>query len=204
MAAGWAGCYRTSDRLRVTQMFFAQRTGKHVACHGFPPPLPPPRIAPLCSAASRVLRRSPTPPARTHPDCGYSPSRIGLIAQAHWRSPGSRAYCFSACLGSSTTPGPFPARELAPDNGVAFPLTEKGRHPVLRFRSSIAQPTGASVYASPAASRRHAQDSRSGWSRFSFPVGLFHPLQHAGLSRRTPSPSFPRKCVWPLYAFRQD
>ena len=123
----------------------------------------------------RVLRRSPTPPARTHPDCGYSPSRIGLIAQAHWRSPGSRACCFSACLGSSTTPGPFPARELAPDNGVAFPLTEKGRHPVLSFRSSIAQPTGASVYASPAASRRHAQDSRSGWSRFSFPVGLFHP-----------------------------
>jgi hypothetical protein len=24
-------------------------------------------------------------------------------------------------------------------------------------------------------------------SLFSFPVGLFHPLQHAGLSRRTPS-----------------
>src|ERR1017187_2074369 len=57
------------------------------------------------------------------------------------------------------------------------------------FRSSIAQPTDASVYASPAASRRPVQDSRSGWSRFSFPVGLFHPLQHAGLSRRTLSPT---------------
>jgi len=28
----------------------------------------------------------------------------------------------------------------------------------------------------------------SGWSRSSFPVGLLHPLQHAGLSRRTLSP----------------
>jgi len=30
-------------------------------------------------------------------------------------------------------------------------------------------------------------------SLLSFPVGLFHPLQHAGLSRRSPSgrPSFP-------------
>ncbi len=35
------------------------------------------------------------------------------------------------------------------------------------------------------------QDSRSGWSRCSFPVRLFHPLQHAGLSRRTAVPSRP-------------
>ena len=27
-------------------------------------------------------------------------------------------------------------------------------------------------------------------SRFSFPVGLFHPLQHAGLSRRPPESPF--------------
>src|ERR1017187_4282732 len=46
-----------------------------------------------------------------------------------------------------------------------------------------------------AASRQPAQDSRSGWSRFSFPVGLFHPLQHAGLSRRTLSPVYA-----PVYA----
>src|ERR1035437_2599166 len=89
------------------------------------------------------------------------------------------------------------ARELSPSAGVAFPLTEKSRRPVLSFRSSIAQPTDASVYASPAASRRPVQDSRSGWSRFSFPVGLFHPLQHAGLSRRTPSPCFPPVPLFP-------
>src|SRR5580658_635783 len=51
---------------------------------------------------------------------------------------------------------------------------------MLGFRSSITQPINASVYASPAASRRPTQDSRSGWSRCSFPVTLFPPLQHAG------------------------
>ena len=30
-------------------------------------------------------------------------------------------------------------------------------------------------------------------SLFSFPVGLFHPLQYAGLSRRTPKPLSMRK-----------
>src|ERR1035437_9061932 len=161
------------------------------------PPHPPPRRLPLCSAASSVLWRSQPPPRRTRPACGYSPSRTGLLPQTPRRSTGSRAYCFSACLGSSTTPGPAMARELSPSAGVAFPLTEKSRRPVLSFRSSIAQPTDASVYASPAASRRPVQDSRSGWSRFSFPVGLFHPLQHAGLSRRTPSPCFPPVPLFP-------
>src|SRR5712692_2067352 len=53
------------------------------------------------------------------------------------------------------------------------------------FRSSIARPTDTLVYASTAPSRTPPQDSGSRWSRFSFLVGLFHPLQHAGLSRRT-------------------
>ncbi len=61
--------------------------------------------------------------------------------------------------------GPSLGSRLTPWAGVAFPLTVKGRHPVLCFRSSIAQPTTASVYASPATSQRPAQDSRSGWSR---------------------------------------
>src|SRR5580704_10301773 len=42
-----------------------------------------------------------------------------------------------------------------------------------------------------ASSRNPAQDSRPEWSRFSFSVGLFHPLQCAGLSRRSLSPSSP-------------
>ena len=94
----------------------------------------------------------------------------------------SRFSCmlFLDVLGSSTTPGLTAARDLTLLASMAFPQTAKGRRPVVSFRSSIAQPTDASVYASPAASRRPVQDSRSGWSRFSFPVGLFHPLQHAG------------------------
>ena len=56
------------------------------------------------------------------------------------------------------------------------------------FRSSIARPTDTSVYASSETPRCRLQDSRTGWIRCSpFPVGLFHPLQHAGLSRRSPS-----------------
>jgi len=91
--------------------------------------------------------------------------------------------------------GPGGNSRLALRVSVAFPLTEKGRHPVLRFRSSIAQPADASVYASPATSRQPMQDSRSRWSRFSLPVGLFHPLQHAGLSWRTLSPVCPNLLV---------
>ena len=57
---------------------------------------------------------------------------------------------------------------------------------IASFRSSIARPTDAPVYASTETSRPPSQNSGSGWIRCSFPVGLFHPLQHAGLSRRTP------------------
>src|SRR5450759_921459 len=45
--------------------------------------------------------------------------------------------------------------------------SEWSRHPDLRaFRSSIAPPTGASVYASSDTSRCPPQDSRSGWIRY--------------------------------------
>ena len=43
-------------------------------------------------------------------------------------------------------------------------------------------------------SRDHRQDSRPEWSRFSFSVGLSHPLQCAGLSRRSLSTKFPFCC----------
>src|SRR5215469_15496247 len=70
-------------------------------------------------------------------------------------------------------------------------IPERSQHPVpSAFRSSIARPTNTSVYASSGASRRRLQDSRPGWIRCSFPVGLFHPLQHAGLSRRSPDSRF--------------
>src|SRR6266404_3704183 len=57
------------------------------------------------SVGSQVVRHSPTSPARACPQYGFWPSRTGLDRQtkACWRSPGSRACCFSACVGSQTT-----------------------------------------------------------------------------------------------------
>ena len=66
---------------------------------------------------------------------GLSPSRAGLLAQTFWRSPGSRAHCLLTCMDSSTTPGPAATRDLMRLADVAFPLTEKGRHPDAYFRS---------------------------------------------------------------------
>jgi hypothetical protein len=69
------------------------------------PPQPPQKVSLPCSAGSQVLRHSPTSPARACPPFGLWPSRTGLDCQtkACWRSPGSRACCFSACAGSQTT-----------------------------------------------------------------------------------------------------
>ena len=135
---------------------------------------------------------------------GLSPSRTGLLAQTFWRPPGSRAHCLLTCLDSSTTPGPAATRDLTRLADVAFPLTEKGRHPVACFRSSMILPASPLSTLRCHPSRDHRQDSRPEWSRFSFSVGLSHPLQCAGLSRRSlsrvsrlsrvspASPAFPR------------
>src|SRR5271163_2124236 len=114
-----------------------------------------------------------------------SPSRTGLLAQTLWRSPGSRAHCVLTCMDSSTTPSPAATRDLTRRADVAFPLTEKGRHPVACFRSSMIPPASPLSTLRYDPSRDHRQDSRPEWSRFSFSVGLLHPLQCAGLSRRS-------------------
>ena len=114
-----------------------------------------------------------------------SPSRTGLLAQTLWRPPGSRTHCLLTCLDSSTTPGPAATRHRTRLADVAFPLTEKGRHPVACFRSSIILPASPLSTLRYDPSRDHRQDSRPEWSRFSFSVGLLHPLQCAGLSRRS-------------------
>src|SRR5438445_1117840 len=74
-------------------------------------------------------------------------------------------------------------------------ISEGSRHPdPSAFRSSIARPTGTSglrftrhLTVPPARLEARME------SLFSFPVGLFHPLQHAGLSRRTPDSRPPCK-----------
>jgi hypothetical protein len=131
------------------------------------PPQSPRKIALLCSTGSRVLRHSPTSPARSCPPFGLWPLRTGLdrATKACRRSPGSRACCFSACqvLRLRRTEQP-----LATGVVVVLPssLPERSRHPdPSAFRSSIARPTDTFVYASSDTSRCRLQDSRPGWIR---------------------------------------
>ncbi len=66
---------------------------------------------------------------------------------------------------------------------MAFPLGARGRHPDYAFRSSIPRPPMplSTLHLAP-----HAPGARLEVKmvRYSFLVGLFHPLLHAGLSRR--------------------
>ena len=83
-----------------------------------------------------------------------------------------------------------PKQPLANSVAAVLPssISERSRRPdPSAFRSSIARPTRTSglrfkrgLAISPARLEARME------SLFSFPVGLFHPLQHAGLSRRTP------------------
>src|SRR5271157_874368 len=154
------------------------------------PPRPPQLVALPCSAGSQVLRHSPASPARACPPFGSWPSRTGLDPQArrtgdlpvlvHVVSQRARVLR----LRRTGQPLAFNAAAVLP-----FSISEGSRHPdPSAFRSSIARPTGTSglrfrgqLTLSPA--RLEARMA----SLFSFPVGLLHPLQHAGLSRRTPS-----------------
>src|SRR4051812_24102807 len=119
-------------------------------------------------AAQRTLRSDPTPPARTCLQYGIKPFQTGLsVRQARWRSPGSRACCFSACAGSQTTQGRLAARDSATSR-VAFPAGETVGVPGSKpFRSSIARPTDTLVYASTHTSRCQSQDSGSRWTSLS-------------------------------------
>src|SRR5271157_2026992 len=90
------------------------------------------------------------------------------------------------------------------DRQCCLPTVRTGSAPGSMFSQLNTLPTGTSVYASPAASRRPAQDSRPGWSRCSFPVGLFHPLQYAGLSRRSLSPGIVELVLRHTAVLRRD
>ena len=101
-----------------------------------------------CSVGSQVLRRSPTSPARACPSYGSVPSRTGLrrLPKARWRSPGSRACCFSACAGSNDYAGPDDRSRVTQPPVLPSSYSEGSRHPDLpAFRSSITPPTDASV-----------------------------------------------------------
>jgi hypothetical protein len=99
-------------------------------------PQAPPKIALLCSPGSSILWRGPTPLERARPPCGFGPSRTVLVplrAEALQRSPGSRACCFSACAGSSTTQDRLLARVYRESAVLPSSYQERVGVLVLRF-----------------------------------------------------------------------
>src|SRR5450755_2299652 len=90
----------------------------------------------------------------------------------------SRFSCmlFLSVRGFSDYAGPAGTRDNATSR-VAFPLEDTvGGPDLILFRSSIARPTNALVYASTETSRRQSQDSGSRWSSLSpFLWGSFIP-----------------------------
>ena len=158
------------------------------------PPLPPQEIALLCSAGSQVLQRSPTSPVRSRPPFGLGPSRTGLDLSTKTcrRSPGSRDVVSQRArvLRLRRTE---PATRVNVAARFAFLRSEWSRRPVATRFSKLNSP--AHLYLCLRFQHHLAMSSAGLEARidslFSFPVGLFHPLQHAGLSRRSPScPSF--------------
>jgi len=145
---------------------------------------PPPELALLGSAGSAVLHCGPTPPLRTCPPCGFAPSRPALpYRQGQRRSPGSRACCFLACPGSQTTADSSCPRAYGQAD-VAFPVSYQVGFSIFLFE---AQYPGHQCPCLRFDSHLTVTAAKLGvrMVRYSFPIGLFHPLQHAGLSRRT-------------------
>ena len=140
-------------------------------------------------AAQRTLQRSPTSPTRTCPHCGLRPSRTGLpqLAKACWRSPGSRACCFISVRGFLDYAGPDRhSRVTQPP--YCLPPTRK-RVGILIFRLFEAQWPGPPIPLSTLqGTPRDVPSKTRGQDGFatSFPAGDLHPLQHAGLSPRSP------------------
>jgi hypothetical protein len=122
--------------------------------------------------------------------------RTGLAAKTSKSSLGSRACCFSACAGSQTTQdraihsrltwlscclSPLGRESASCTNGFSKLNSPAHRYLCLRFDEHLAM--------LPA--RLEARMD----SLLSFPVGLLHPLQHAGLSRRSPDGRPPCKSL---------
>src|SRR5882672_4143206 len=153
------------------------------------PPQPPRKIALPCSVGSQVVRHSPTSPARACPPFGLWPSRTGLDRQtkACWRSPGSRACCFFSVRGFSDYAGPTVHSRLAwlP---CCLPPTRNEVGILIYGLFAAQSPRPPMPLSTLQATPRDVPSKTRGQDGFatSFPVGLLHPLQHAGLSRRSP------------------
>jgi hypothetical protein len=90
------------------------------------------------------------------------------------RSLGSRACSFSTCSWLLDYAGPDKNSRLR-SRQCGLPVRSTRSAPDMRFSKLDSRPVNASVYASPGASRRPAQDSRSRWFATPFLWGSFIP-----------------------------
>ena len=153
--------------------------------HAFPPHSPP-AVSRFCSNDSSVLFRCPTPRRRAcgpYGSCLHPPACCDLPLQASSRSPGSRAWNFQTCMGSTTTQGRTATRFVAAVR-VAFRPSHSVGTLIADFRSSIPSPS-IPLFTLHRAPRDDQCKTRGRVVCYSFLVRLFHPLFHAGLSRRS-------------------
>jgi hypothetical protein len=123
-----------------------------------------------------------------------SPSPTGLSCgslQAPPRSPGSRAWSFQTCVGSTTTQD-RPGTCVSAPVRIAFRFDDSVGVPIAIFRSSIPSPS-VPVFTLQRWLHSARCKTRGRVVRYTFLVRLLHPLLHAGLSRRTVNYFFGRR-----------
>jgi hypothetical protein len=91
---------------------------------------------------------------------GFPTRPVRPSTQANMGSPGSRARCFSACMGSLTARGSAASCDIDATN-VAFRLLQRRRHPGVSLSRLNTQPAPAPVNASTMPSRTWPHDSRT-------------------------------------------
>ena len=142
-----------------------------------------------CFAGTMPLYDSPLPCMRDLSLIAF-PLRPALLSRAAAGPPGSRAWSFSACLGSST---PRDCDVLALAHAALLPsgLADAVGFPQPTISELHTQPTDT-----PDQRFKYSLTTVLAWpgaraDRYSFPVRLFHSLLHAGLSRRYPAQGRP-------------
>ena len=157
---------------------------------GLPPP--PPAAGPQpsfgCFAATTPRYDSPPPCIRDLSLLAFSQRSVSSRPRTSTGSLGSRAWSFYACLGSSTPQG---RDALAMARTAVLPSVLRDAVGALdsRFRSSQLRDTQPAY--TPVQRFQCGLATALTWLgarmvRYSFPVGLFPSLLHAGLSRRYP------------------
>ena len=147
-------------------------------------------------AAQHTLRPHPTPHRRSCGPCGLGlfPPGCSLTGQSTMRSLvleiGFSCIQFLPCAWGLRLRGISARTRDSALAGVAFPLYPQGRHPSFTFSKLNTLPADAWCL------RRRPHDrlrkTQGPVVRYSFPVGLFHSLLHAGLSSALGCPAMAR------------